>query len=46
MTVVVRVSGVLRQGDSFANSAQVFSEQLNPPVPISATNVTTVSELD
>ena len=45
VTVVVRVSGVLRQGDSFTNSAQVFSEQLNPPVPISATNVTTVSEL-
>lgn len=29
VTVVVRVSGVLRQGDSFANSAQVFSDKLN-----------------
>ncbi len=42
--IVVDVDPSLREGTVFANTASAFSEQLNPPEPITATVETAITE--
>ncbi len=44
VTIVVDVDGSLRQGTVLTNAASAFSEQLDPPEPVTTSETTTVAE--
>ncbi len=44
VTILVRVDGDLRAGTIINNKATVFSEQLDPPVPVTASDDTQITE--
>ena len=45
VTIVVDVDPALRQGAVFTNTASAFSQEIQPPVPVSGSSGTTVAEL-
>ena len=44
VTIVVDVDPTLRQGAVFTNTASVFSQEIQPPLPVTASSATTVTE--